>query len=111
MNAALGFDSFLVMRHGVRAANAEGESTRLGCYYCNDIVAPADVGIPGFHSYPLTHHWMVQSLSDRTLDQMCTVTRPGLAAIASSSAVEILVSLLQHPKGYVMHAFILQENF
>jgi ubiquitin-like modifier-activating enzyme ATG7 len=43
MNAALGFDSFLVMRHGVRAANASGESARLGCYYCNDIVAPADV--------------------------------------------------------------------
>jgi ubiquitin-like modifier-activating enzyme ATG7 len=43
MNAALGFDSFLVMRHGVRASNASGESTRLGCYYCNDIVAPADV--------------------------------------------------------------------
>lgn len=81
MNAALGFDSFLVMRHGVRATKAEDDSTRLGCYYCNDIVAPAD------------------SLSDRTLDQMCTVTRPGLAAIASSTAVEILVSLLQHPKG------------
>ncbi|KAJ1301333.1 hypothetical protein OPQ81_003733 [Rhizoctonia solani] len=81
MNAALGFDSFLVMRHGVRASRADGESPRLGCYYCNDIVAPAD------------------SLSDRTLDQMCTVTRPGLAAIASSTAVEILVSLLQHPKG------------
>ncbi|KAG8714567.1 Autophagy protein 7 [Ceratobasidium sp. 423] len=81
MNAALGFDSFLVMRHGARASLADGESARLGCYYCNDIVAPAD------------------SLSDRTLDQMCTVTRPGLAAIASSTAVEILVSLLQHPKG------------
>ncbi|CAE6510820.1 unnamed protein product [Rhizoctonia solani] len=81
MNAALGFDSFLVLRHGVRASLADGESARLGCYYCNDIVAPAD------------------SLSDRTLDQMCTVTRPGLAAIASSTAVEILVSLLQHPKG------------
>jgi hypothetical protein len=43
MNAALGFDSFLVMRHGARASQADGESGRLGCYYCNDIVAPADV--------------------------------------------------------------------
>ncbi|KIJ65777.1 hypothetical protein HYDPIDRAFT_27010 [Hydnomerulius pinastri MD-312] len=82
MNAALGFDTYLVMRHGARASASKG--TRLGCYYCNDIVAPAD------------------SLTDRTLDQMCTVTRPGLASIASSTAVELLVSLLQHPEG--LHA-------
>lgn len=42
MNVALGFDSFVAMRHG--AAIAE-ESERLGCYYCNDIVAPADVSV------------------------------------------------------------------
>jgi ubiquitin-like modifier-activating enzyme ATG7 len=79
MNAALGFDTYLVMRHGARAATSLGN--RLGCYYCNDIVAPAD------------------SLTDRTLDQMCTVTRPGLASIAASTAVELVVSLLQHPDG------------
>ncbi|KAL4252716.1 Ubiquitin-like modifier-activating enzyme ATG7 [Abortiporus biennis] len=93
MNAALGFDTFLVMRHGARgdppplSMTTEGkagtgtEYKKLGCYYCNDIVAPAD------------------SLTDRTLDQMCTVTRPGLAAIASATAVELLVSVLQHPLG------------
>lgn len=76
MNAALGFDSYLVMRHGSLDQNP---STRVGCYYCNDVVAPND------------------SLSDRTLDQMCTVTRPGGALMASSLAVELLVSILQHP--------------
>ena len=41
MNAALGFDSFVVMRHGARL---EGDRTKeLGCYFCNDVVAPADV--------------------------------------------------------------------
>ncbi|KAL1948012.1 hypothetical protein VTO73DRAFT_12087 [Trametes versicolor] len=79
LNAALGFDTYLVMRHGARTEDKHGK--RLGCYYCNDIVAPTD------------------SLTDRTLDQMCTVTRPGLASIAASTAVELLVSMLQHPDG------------
>lgn len=75
INAALGFDSYLVMRHG----SLRQSESRLGCYYCNDVVAPSD------------------SLSDRTLDQMCTVTRAGGAPLASALAVELLISLLQHP--------------
>ena len=78
MNAALGFDTYLVMRHGVPAPIEDG---RLGCYFCADIVAPVD------------------SLADRTLDQMCTVTRPGLAALAGATAVELMVSVIQHPRG------------
>ena len=42
MNAALGFDTYVVMRHGARPAEGKGEAT-LGCYFCNDVVAPADV--------------------------------------------------------------------
>ncbi|KAF9118329.1 Autophagy protein 7 [Mortierella sp. 14UC] len=84
INAALGFDTFLVMRHGVgqdQEHHRSNGTAPLGCYFCNDIVAPTD------------------SLSDRTLDQQCTVTRPGLSAIASAMAVEMMVSLLHHPEG------------
>lgn len=86
MNAALGFDTYVVMRHGVKLDNnrptsAPEQTQELGCYFCNDVVAPAD------------------SMKDQTLDQQCTVTRPGIAAIASALLVELLVSVLQHPLG------------
>lgn len=70
INVALGFDSYLVMRHGL--------NRNLGCYFCHDIVAPKD------------------SISRQTLDQMCTVTRPGCAMIASGCAVELLARIYQH---------------
>ncbi|ROT41222.1 E1-like protein-activating [Sodiomyces alkalinus F11] len=82
LNAALGFDSFVVLRHGAEpkdAAPDDMERKTLGCYFCNDVVAPAD------------------SQKNLTLDQQCTVTRPGVAAIASAQLVELLASLLQHP--------------
>jgi ubiquitin-like modifier-activating enzyme ATG7 len=44
LNAALGFDTFVVMRHGLKPTQ-EGE-VELGCYFCNDVVAPADVSLP-----------------------------------------------------------------
>ncbi|PYH84944.1 E1-like protein-activating [Aspergillus uvarum CBS 121591] len=79
MNAALGFDSFVVMRHGVKPEIKDSE--QLGCYFCNDVVAP------------------MNSTKDQTLDQQCTVTRPGVAAIASAMLVELLISVIQHPLG------------
>lgn len=111
VNAALGFDTFVVMRHGLKkpkedagdssessvsASDTSSASTpttpgaslfsnipghRLGCYFCNDVVAPGD------------------STRDRTLDQQCTVSRPGLAMIAGALAVELMISILQHPEG------------
>uniref|UniRef100_A0A8C1KVB0 Ubiquitin-like modifier-activating enzyme ATG7 n=1 Tax=Cyprinus carpio TaxID=7962 RepID=A0A8C1KVB0_CYPCA len=118
VNAALGFDTFVVMRHGLKkpkesqseesspmsaSSSSSCSSTpaatitpgaslfsnipghRLGCYFCNDVVAPGD------------------STRDRTLDQQCTVSRPGLAMIAGALAVELMISVLQHPEeGYAV---------
>ena len=44
LNAALGFDTFVVMRHGLKGDAKLGNG--LGCYFCNDVVAPTDVGLP-----------------------------------------------------------------
>jgi len=82
LTVALGFETFLVMRHGLSFFNhdkALNGPERLGCYFCNDVVAPRN------------------SLADRTLDQQCTVSRPALCCMASSLAVELLTSLLNHP--------------
>jgi len=80
INAALGLDSWLVMRHG-GGFRDDGGVGRHGCYFCSDVVAPEN------------------STKNRTLDQQCTVTRPGLALIAGSMASEVMVSLLHHPAG------------
>ena len=53
MTIALGFDTFVVMRHGVSIEEQKQmpDQERLGCYFCNDVVAPRN------------------STQDRTLDQ------------------------------------------
>jgi ubiquitin-like modifier-activating enzyme ATG7 len=86
INSALGLDSWLVMRHGPSALSLSStvttpDSQKLGCYFCSDVVAPEN------------------STRDRTLDQQCTVTRPGLAPIAASMATELMVALFHHPLG------------
>lgn len=55
INAALGFDSYVVMRHGVQKkseATSEVPVTEgikvikgedLGCYFCSDVTAPGNV--------------------------------------------------------------------
>ena len=39
---ALGFETYLAMRHGLpeNIHNEELNGKRLGCYFCNDVVAP-----------------------------------------------------------------------
>lgn len=153
INAALGFDTFLVLRHGVKTTGVDTppEASRvtclteglpgshLGCYFCNDVVAPGNVSVQfylvkmscfillfinltkrkgsfsilflsssrGVNKVKCTLFPSIflfccfQSMRDRTLDQQCTVTRPGVSMVAGALAVELLVSVLQHPKGCV----------
>ncbi|SCM22200.1 autophagy-related protein 7, putative [Plasmodium chabaudi chabaudi] len=72
ISVALGFDSFQVIRHPYLYFKS-------ACYFCNDMNSPTD------------------SVSYRTLDEKCTVTRPGISSISSSIATELLISLTQHP--------------
>ncbi|EPZ32587.1 NAD(P)-binding domain-containing protein [Rozella allomycis CSF55] len=79
ISVAIGFDSFLVIRHGLREYNNS-------CYFCQDVIAPTNVNNTSL---------CLKSLQKRTLDQQCTVTRPGISMIASGTAVELLTSYVQ----------------
>jgi E1-like protein-activating enzyme Gsa7p/Apg7p len=76
ISVGLGFDSYLVMRHGLLGSD-------LGCYFCTDVVSG-----PG------------NSEKNRAMDQQCTVTRPGVAPIASALAVELMVALVHAESGF-----------
>jgi len=69
INCALGFDSFTVIRHGLSSNN-------LGCYFCYDIINPSD------------------TISNRNLDEQCTVSKNGLSPICAGIGIEIFIKLL-----------------
>ena len=69
ITAAIGFDSYLVMRHG-------NNENKLGCYFCTDITTPGDTS------------------GNRTLDQQCTISRPGVSMICSGLATELAMSVV-----------------
>lgn len=72
ITAAIGFDSYLVMRHG-------NNENKLGCYFCTDISTPGDTS------------------GNRTLDQQCTISRPGVSMICSGLATELAMSCGNSP--------------
>lgn len=81
----LGFDSFIVMRHGTI-------DNGLGCYFCQDfMIGPSN------------------TVRNRSLDQQCTISRPGLSMIASALGTELMISTLVHPNGINAPAEISQD--
>ncbi|XP_050058926.1 ubiquitin-like modifier-activating enzyme ATG7 isoform X2 [Aphis gossypii] len=43
ITAALGFESYLVLRHGVEVQDVSSGEKKLGCYFCNDVTAPGNI--------------------------------------------------------------------
>ncbi|KAM3726433.1 Ubiquitin-like modifier-activating enzyme ATG7 [Dirofilaria immitis] len=92
ISVALGFDCFVVIRHGVSNDEISEDSeqsqsdfnivpgSQLGCYFCSDVTAPGNSSV------------------DRTIDQQCTVSRAGISLAASGAAVELFAAVVQHPK-------------
>lgn len=71
INVALGFETYLVSK--IDTNNKEN-----GCYFCSDIIS------------------VYNSQINKTADQRCTITRPGVSAIASGLAVEMLINCIHN---------------
>jgi molybdopterin/thiamine biosynthesis adenylyltransferase len=91
ISIGIGYDSFVIVQHGnygkekcaslIEDVSPTGvddwnKETPFGCFFCSDYLPPSD------------------SMSNRTMDQQCTVSRPGISMIASGLAMEMLVNNL-----------------
>ena len=96
----IGYESFVIVRHGnfspefhkiitdpqLDIKDETNELTKqlnelklkndVGCFFCSDFLPPTD------------------TMSNRTLDQQCTVSRPGISMISCGVAIELAVNSL-----------------
>jgi ubiquitin-like modifier-activating enzyme ATG7 len=117
VTAALGFDDFVVVRHGApplrggadtpwpaeelaeleeleEGGDAEKAEEELG----DLAAAPGQAERLGCY-FCNDVHAPGDSLTGRALDQQCTVARPGLSGVAGALAAELAVATLAHPAG------------
>lgn len=122
INAALGFDSYLVMRHGGPplpprvhpdlSSDTEEDAATVGSRRLSLSIAPPETHasrgacadtetLPGVACSRVSCYFCQDvvapgdSTIGRALDQQCTVARPGLAPIAAALAVEMMASVIQ----------------
>jgi ubiquitin-like modifier-activating enzyme ATG7 len=75
LTAAIGFDTFVAVRHG-RMLGESGDD--LGCYFCTDSL---DIS---------------NTIINAPMDKRCTVTRPGVSGLAASIVSELMVSCIDN---------------
>lgn len=69
ISSAIGFDSFCVIKHGL-----SNDINKSACYFCSDVHSPND------------------TTKNRTLDQQCTISRPGISNLCSGFTVEMIIN-------------------
>ncbi len=98
LSIGIGYDSFVIVRHG-KYGEDFGENLEkclkdptqedylkdlnkndIGCFFCSDYLPPND------------------TMSNRTLDQQCTVSRPGISMVSCGIGVEMIVNALHDGK-------------
>lgn len=101
ISIGLGYDSYVIVHHGnygldtctelltsspesesksIEGVNPQNPESKYGCFFCSDYLPPSD------------------SMSNRTMDQQCTVSRPGISMVASGVAMELLINNLHRGK-------------
>lgn len=95
----IGYDSYVIVNHGLYGENIEQcikdsiekdnhsleqepdvKANLHGCFFCSDYIPPSD------------------TMTNRTMDQQCTVSRPGVSMISCGIAIEIIVNSLHDKK-------------
>lgn len=92
LNAALGFDTYVVMRHGAKPE--DGSEDTLGCYFCNDVVVAADVSfltVPILYTIHKTNEQIVHERRNPGSTMHCHPSRSGSYCLGSPRRV-----VLQH---------------
>jgi ubiquitin-like modifier-activating enzyme ATG7 len=121
INLAVGFDSWVVMRHPLKSTHSPFKSlcqsleskggglsqlVKQAERFVSQDKIDSRAGVDRLRVDQLGCYFctsvegIVNTIKDRQIDERCTVTRGGTASISSAYAVELAISLLTHPSGF-----------